>query len=813
MEYQFDEQVSDILLTAKRYAEIDKDTVIRPSHVLYSILKEDDNLVIFTLESMNVELDILIDATLEVRKQNIVKTDEDEDIPCNQELLNIFKKSAMLNNPINLIALILGMLSTDSELKDVFEKNLVDYDIFEDLIFESEDHYNGEDNEQITFDIYVTNASTTSAQIINFSYDDGSIDGFEEEQQDIIYQNSFLERFATNLNKLAAENKLDSCIGRDEIINNLLRVLNRKKKRNAILAGLAGVGKTQIVEGLAQKIVNKEVPFKLQNKIIYSLSLNDLVAGTKYRGEFEERIKHLIKEIESHKEKYIIFIDEIHTMTNAGAAEGALNFNNILKPYLQNGTIQVIGTTTFDELKYLTKDKALKRRFDIINVPEMSEKDTVKILQTIKKKYEKEYNVKFSQKMLERIVFYSKKYVQGVLPDVAIEVFDDLCSKIDLEKSKITKNPYLVDLEKLDQEKLSIIKNRNYERVNEIYVKEKNLLDKYKKENIKLKKQNKSLKNISLNDIQKLIFEKTGVKNVEESEVNILEKFNIIRKKVLGQNEAINLIEDALLINTFDKEAESTKPIGTFLFVGQTGVGKTELAKQIAYNFFGSEDKLIRIDCSEYEHSTSKLIGASSGLVGYDEGGILTNAVKNNPYSVILFDEFEKGSSKLQDILLQVTSEGFLTDNKGDKVDFRNTLIILTSNLGIKKASENRIGFVDSQDDFEKIIHHEVNKAFKLEFINRLTDVVVFNSLTYDVMLNILKKEVLLFEKQLKQYKVKLNIRESVLDKIVNDAMVLQMGARPIGRLFNKEVKIPIIRRVIKEKLKNTTIELEESLI
>jgi ATP-dependent Clp protease ATP-binding subunit ClpC len=798
MEFNFNEQVEEILRTAKRYAEMDQDAYIRPSHIFYTILKEQDNLIIFTLESMNVDVEILTESVLKIRHNNITDLEENTQIINSEESLSIFKNANEINSPITLTALMLAILSTQSELSKTFSDNIVDYDVFEENIIELEDLYY--DQGEITDHQYEVTATFSSDYNYSYEYDE------EFGQYEQSYTSSFMDSIAVNLNTEALNKNLEPCIGRDNEIKNIFRVLNRKKKRNVILAGLAGVGKTQIVEGLAQRIVDGEVPDRLKDKTIYMLSLSNLLAGTKYRGQFEERMKALLNEIDKAKGKIILFIDEIHTMVTAGDVEGGLNFNNIIKPYLAKGSIQLIGTTTLKELRYINNDKALKRRFEVIKVEETSKEQTINILKNIKGKYEKEYNMTLDDSLLEPFVFYCEKYVEGVFPDKAIELLDDLSSMLDLQNNKNPNTDKLKLLKELDAKKNEIIKNKNFDQVESILQEEKEIIGKIKKENKKTDKK----KIVSLKDIQHLVCEKTGIETLAEDDMNIIAKMAQIKEIVLGQDEAIEKIEDALLINHFDRNEDSVTPIGTFLFVGQTGVGKTEMVKQLASNFFGSLDKLIRIDCSEYQdkYSVSKLIGSSSGLVGYENGGILTNAVRNNPYSVVLFDEFEKGSEALQDMLLQVTSEGILTDNKGDKVSFRNTLIILTSNIGIKKATQNKIGFVDSKDDFKLSIMKEVEKKLKREFLNRLTQVIIFNELEYDNLKVILDLRIKKLTQKLSNRNIEFKIQPRVVKNIVNECLMLRMGARPIERLFNQKIKIPVLRYVIRNEIKEGIIEL-----
>lgn len=811
MDYNFDEQTEEVLLTAKRYAEMDQDTFIRPSHILYSVLRY-DNIITFTLESINVDIDTLTEGVLKIRNKNIIPITSGKQLSYSTECYNIFNHSLTIDTLIDLPTLILAILDVVTELTGLLNDHVIDYDVFEENLIDIEDIFYASSPDDIQYVDYAT-----------FAYDYYENDDFEsvapsQYSSQYKYNSTVLDSYGTNLNTLALEKRLDPCIGRDNEINNIIRVLNRKKKRNVILAGLAGVGKTQIVEGLAQKIVEGNVPQKIKNKIIYRLELANLIAGTKYRGQLEERIKSLIAEIEKSKDHIVLFIDEIHTMVNAGNAEGGLDFSNIVKPYLSSGIIQMIGATTFDELKYITADKALARRFEIFKIGELSKESVFEILQFLKPKYEKDFNIILDENLLRKIIVYCDKYIQGVFPDKALELLDDLTSKIDLERvdnREKTVNKSLELLKDLDAKKITLIKSKQYEDIEHIKNLEKEIISKLKESengvvNGDISNSQDTI-SVKVEDIQSLIVEKTGISSLYDDDDNILLKTDKINNVIFGQNEAINKIQDALLLNYFDREEDSTLPIATFLFVGQTGVGKTELAKQIALNVFGSKNKMVRIDCSEYSDkmSASKLIGAASGYIGYNDGGILTNAIKANPHCVLLFDEFEKGHELLQDILLQITSEGVLTDNKGDRVDFKHVLIILSSNIGTKNASIPKIGFTPERNDFKTIILKEVEKKLKREFYNRLTDVIVFNNLSFDDLLQIVKIKIDNFSKKLLIRGITLKYESELLRDIANKCLTLNLGARPVDRLFN-EVRVPILKHIIKNGMKNCELKLED---
>ena len=608
-----------------------------------------------------------------------------------------------------------------------------------------------------------------------------------------------LDNFSRDLTRLAEEGKIDPVIGRDKEVKRISQILSRKKKNNAVIVGDAGVGKSALVEKLALLIKEGNCPTNLLDKRIVSLDLTSLVAGTKYRGQFEERIKAILNEL-LEVTNVIIFIDELHTMIGAGNASGAMDAANILKPALARGEIQCIGATTFDEYKkHLEKDSALVRRFQKIILSEPTEKETFEILTNLKTSYEDYHRVTYGEDVLETIVKLSKRYITDrQFPDKAIDIMDELGS----EKKISNKVPESIeklkkDIEEIREKKIAVVKSQEYEQA----VK---LRDSEKKLNLKLDSEKKkwldNLKNnkipIVSEDVYNIVSNMTGVPitklDSKETE-KLLKMEEILTSKVIGQDEAINTISRAVRRNRVGIK-DGGRPIGSFIFLGSTGVGKTYLAKSVAEILFGDPEKIIRVDMSEFmeKHNVSKLIGSPPGYVGYDEGGQLTEKVKNNPFSVILFDEIEKAHKDVFNILLQILDEGHLTDSFGRKVNFTNTLIIMTSNVGAKKVSDfgNGVGFLTSSSENQKyevrksIIQKSLKQQFTPEFLNRIDDVILFNHLSEDIINKIISIEIGKLVKRLNDKKYLVSFDKTVIERISELNSQEEYGARPIKRII-----------------------------
>ena len=606
-----------------------------------------------------------------------------------------------------------------------------------------------------------------------------------------------INEFATDLVKLASENKIDPVIGRDKEINRMIEILLRRTKNNPLLIGEAGVGKTAVVEGLALKISNKNVPSQLLNKKIMSLSLASLVAGTKYRGEFEERINKIIKEIENNPD-IILFIDEVHSLVGAGGAEGAIDASNIFKPALARGKLRLIGATTIIEYKNsIEKDKALARRFQTILINEPSKEETKEILLKLKPIYERFHQVTIKDQAIDTIINLCDKYILNRKnPDKSIDILDEVCILRKLKKDKNTKKQENMEqeLEFIKQEKNKYLLRQDF--LNASYYKKQELVLENKLNNLELDKTNYSKKEVSINDINEVIKNKVNIPVYENNLSNLKELKNLennLKKEIIGQDKAISiLVNETKKIKLGLKNNQ--KPI-SFLFTGKSGIGKTELVKQYAKYM---KMELIRIDASEYKesHAISKLIGSPPGYVGYDSHNSILESVKNNPFSVILIDEIEKSSNAFIDLFLQILDEGFITDSKSDKIYFKHAIIIFTSNI---TSNINTIGFNQIQD---KVILDKLKNILKIEFINRITHIIQFNELTKDNIKDIINKNILKIRKRLKQQDITINIDKNFVNKIIELSNYNLYGARNINTILESNIDNLVIDSILNNKKK-----------
>ena len=612
-----------------------------------------------------------------------------------------------------------------------------------------------------------------------------------------------LDSLARDLTKLAREQSLDPVVGRGTEVLRLIQILSRRTKNNPVLVGEPGVGKTAIAEGLAQKIVNREVPEDMQGKRLMMLDMGALVAGTKYRGEFEDRLKKVVDEIYQDGQ-VILFIDELHTLIGAGGAEGAIDASNILKPALARGELQTIGATTLDEYqKYIEKDAALERRFARIQVAEPTPEEAEEILKGLRSRYEKHHGVEITDEALHAAVQLSIRYLNDrQLPDKAIDLMDESAAKVRLDKADQPSeiNELRTEISQLITEKEEAIQNQSFESAARIRQKEKQVMEKLE-ELIAVKE--KSLSGYSTQvteeDVAGVVSQWTGVplQQLEKKESErLMELETILHQRVVGQNEAVEAVSRAIR-RARSGLKDPARPIGSFMFLGPTGVGKTELAKALAEAMFGSEEALIRVDMSEFmeKYSTSRLIGSPPGYVGYEEGGQLTEKIRQRPYSVILLDEVEKAHPDVFNILLQVLDDGHLTDAKGRKVDFRNTILIMTSNLGATAIREEKhVGFnvkdiSKNHELMQKRIMEELKKAFRPEFLNRIDETVVFHSLKQEEIHEIVKIMSQSVVKRMAEQEVKVKITPAAIEVIGKVGFDPEYGARPIRRALQKEVE------------------------
>lgn len=678
--------------------------------------------------------------------------------------------------------------------------------------------------------------------------------------QNIDEEKNVLEKYGRNIIEDVKKGKIDPVIGRDEEIRSITKVLSRKTKNNPVLIGEPGVGKTAIIEGLALRIVKGDVPNSLKNKIIWELDMASLIAGAKYRGEFEERIKKVLNEVKKSDGEIIMFIDEIHTIVGSGNMEGAMDTSNILKPMLARGEIHLIGATTLNEYrKYIEKDGALERRFQKIKVSEPTVEDTITILRGLKERFEVHHGVTIQDKALMSAAILSNRYITDrFLPDKAIDLIDEACATIrvqmdsvPIELDTLTRNIMRFEIERqaIKKEKDDISKKRLEEinselenlkekenKLKSIWNEEKNLINKVKNKKQELEKAKFELETaensydlekaailkhgkipelekeiyelkkkddtkllsdtVTSDDIAKVVSNWTNIpisKLISSEKEKLLNLENNMKKRVIGQNEALRLVSDAILRSRSGIK-DPNKPIGSFIFLGPTGVGKTEVARTLAYELFDDEKHMIRIDMSEYmdKFSTTRLIGSPPGYVGYEEGGQLTEAVRRNPYSIVLFDEIEKAHPEVLNLLLQILDDGRITDSNGRTVDFKNTIIIMTSNLG----SEHIL----AGNSFK--VMDELKKYFRPEFINRIDEVIMFNKLEKETISLILNKIIKDIEVRLKDMNIRISLTEIARKNIIDEGYDANFGARPLKRLVSRIIETNLSKLIINDKIK-----------
>ncbi|MBS4889238.1 MAG: ATP-dependent Clp protease ATP-binding subunit [Anaerococcus vaginalis] len=620
-----------------------------------------------------------------------------------------------------------------------------------------------------------------------------------------------LKKFAKNLNEMAEAGKIDPVIGREDEVERVIQILLRRTKNNPILIGDPGVGKTAIIEGLAQRIVGGKVPFVMKEKTIVSLDLASMIAGTKYRGDFEDRLKKLFGELEQ-REDVVLFIDEFHMVLGAGASEGSMDAANILKPILAKGDIQIIGATTIDEYrKHVEKDQALTRRMQPVHVEEPNKDDTIKIIEGLKDKYEDHHKVEITDEAIKAAVDLSQRYIQDrFLPDKAIDVIDEACSKERIKNYKENKNQVSKKeiLDKLIEEKNMAINEQNFEKAASLRDQINETREKLEKE----RDESKTDLKISFDEVAKIVssWSKVPITKLTEDEKQKYMDLDIdLKKEVIGQDKAIDKISHAIKRARVGLK-DPKKPIGSFIFVGPTGVGKTYLAKSLAKKLFGDMDNLIRMDMSEYmeKFAVSRLVGSPPGYVGYEEGGQLTEAVRKNPYSVILFDEIEKAHPDIFNLLLQILDDGRLTDGQGRTVDFKNTIIIMTSNVGVSSLNQNpKIGFgtgdveKEIDDSNKEIINKAIKNAFAPEFLNRLDDIIMFNSLDKNAIKEITKILLEETKERLKNLGIEINYNKRVVDLLSEGGFSKEYGARPLERHITNKIDNQLAEEILEGKL------------
>lgn len=630
--------------------------------------------------------------------------------------------------------------------------------------------------------------------------------------------------YGKDLTELANQNVIDPVIGREEEIERVIQILSRRTKNNPCLVGEPGVGKTAIIEGLARKIATGEVPETIKDKHIFSLDLTAMLAGSKYRGDFEERIKKVIEKVISEG-NVILFIDEIHNIIGAGAAEGAIDAANILKPQLARGEIQLIGATTLDEYrKYIEKDAALERRFQPVTVNEPSVDDAIKILFGLRDKYEAHHKIKISDDAIKAAVTMSTRYISDrFLPDKAIDLVDEAASRVRLKAFTAPNSVKELEtrLKDISAEKASAINSQDFEAAAKYRDEEKDVVANLEKQKLDWQeKRSRATGEVTVNDIAEIVSSWTGVplkQLTEEESKRLLELESILHERIVGQNQAISAISNAIRRGRVGLK-DPKRPIGSFVFLGPTGVGKTEVSKALAEVLFGDENAIIRLDMSEYmeKHAVSRMIGSPPGYVGFDEGGQLTEKIRRKPYSIVLFDEIEKAHPDVFNILLQILEEGSLTDSQGRKIDFRNTAIIMTSNIGARLITEKKnLGFSDSDQYTDEIdnngIMQELKKNFRPELLNRLDEIIIFHKLSKDNIYSITKKMLEVFAKRAFTLELDVAFTDAVVDKIAKIGFDPIYGARPLRRAITAHIEDKLSQKILEgsiDKSKQISIDV-----
>ena len=786
-----------------------------PEHVILAMIKNKEGLAYQVFEKLLLEPDALLDF-IEKFFADEPKTPTLDTLPVSrryQQLIDIadIEANALHNDYIGTEHLLLAAIREEGSITNRFFK-AADYTIMDArfVIMELQTEHNSS--------IRQARAESLVDTVFKSLLGDGNglFDVFDESVQNQKNQKNdktqnkkkelFLSEYSRDLTKLAREKKQDPVVGRDKEIHRVIQILARRTKNNPVLTGEPGVGKTAIVEGLAQRIAAGNVPTELLKKRILSLDLAAVVAGTKYRGEFEERMKKILNELQEDKD-IILFIDELHAIIGAGGNEGTMDASNIMKPALSRGEIQIIGATTTKEYtRHIERDLALERRFQVVKVEEPNVDETEQILQGIKEKYEKYHNVVYADDVIPTIVRLSKRYLpEKVLPDKAIDILDEAgAAKKILEEERPSELAFLEEKKKeLEEEKRNLVLNQDYESA--ALVRDK-VIDLKKKLNLYTnlweKNGNRPAKVVTAEDIEKIISEMTGipVEQMTASETErIIHMEDELHNTVIGQDSAVSSISGA--IRRSRAGISSPKhPVGSFIFLGPTGVGKTQLAKALAKYLFGSEESLIRIDMSDYmeKHNASRLVGAPPGYVGYQEGGILTEKVRRHPYSVILLDEIEKAHPDIFNLLLQMLEEGELSDNLGHTVNFRNTVIIMTSNAGARQiTNEGRVGFgtaegVMAYEEIKAGAMNELKKLLNPELINRIDDVIVFDALSKAQVSKILDIQLAELAERLKDKNLTINIKPKAKEYLIEHGYNPAMGARPMKRLIRKEIEDPL---------------------
>ncbi|MBS1948634.1 MAG: ATP-dependent Clp protease ATP-binding subunit [Bacteroidetes bacterium] len=812
MDNNFSAQVKEIISFSREEALRLGNDFIGTEHLLLGLIREGDNTAVRILKSFNVDLyELRKEVELAVKDKTGKNIANINSLPLTKQAEKVIRvtvleakalKSATVETEHLMLSILKNKENVATQILNQFD---VDYDLFRNEL------------------------GVVKSNEIRSDYAEENDDDFDEEKKfsqqkskstgNTKSKTPVLDNFGRDITRLAETNSLDPIVGRETEIERVSQILSRRKKNNPILIGEPGVGKTAIVEGLALRIVQRKVSRVLFDKRVISLDLAALVAGTKYRGQFEERMKAIMNELEKNRD-VILFIDEIHTIVGAGGASGSLDASNIFKPALARGELQCIGASTLDEYRmYIEKDGALDRRFQKVMVEPPSVDETIQILNNIKSKYEDYHNVIYSDDAIDACVKLSDRYMTDrLLPDKAIDVLDEVGARVHLKNINVPQN--IVELEKkiedVKNEKNKVVKSQKFEEAASLRDTEKRLQEELERAKGEWEEESKHKRYpIDEENIAEVVSMMTGipVKRMVQAESEKLRNMSVDMKgMVIGQGEAIQKVVKAIQRNRVGLK-DPKKPVGTFIFLGPTGVGKTELARSLARYMFDSEDALIRIDMSEYmeKFTVSRLIGAPPGYVGYEEGGQLTEKVRRKPYSVILLDEIEKAHPDIYNILLQVLDDGQLTDGLGRKIDFKNTLIIMTSNIGARQLKDfgDGVGFATAartqnvDENNKAVIEKALKRTFSPEFLNRIDDVIIFNSLTKEnifQIIDILLKGVL---KRLTSLGFTLELTEEAKNFIAEKGYDQQFGARPLHRALQKYLEDPLAEEILSMNIKN----------
>ncbi len=795
MTYKFTNSAQNVIEIAKEIAVELGHNYIGTEHILYGLTKEENGVASRVLENQGITPENVLEEI-----ENLIGRDDEKEItslsftPRTKRIIeNAFVEARKLDSEyIGTEHILIGIMR---------EADSIAVRIMLDLGINPQKLYN---------------------EIVKVLEEDENInmqDGGSNKNSGSYNSTPTLNQYGTDLTKEASMGKLDPVIGRKNEIERVVQILSRRTKNNPCLIGEPGVGKTAVVEGLAEKIVQGDVPELLKNKRVVTIDLSSMVAGAKYRGDFEERIKKALNEVKKAGD-VILFIDEIHTIVGAGSAEGAIDAANILKPLLARGEIQLIGATTLNEYrKYIEKDSALERRFSPVTVNEPTHEETVQILKGIRDKYEAHHNIKITDEAINSAVELSTRYINDrFLPDKAIDLIDEASSKIRLtsleepESIKELENK----IQNMNQEKEDAVKIQKFEKAAKLRDEVNSLKEELEKEKNKWKnKKTKTIPKLTEEDIAKVIASWTGIpaaKITQDENKKLKNLDKELHKRVIGQNEAVEAVAKAIRRSRVGLK-NPNRPIGSFLFLGPTGVGKTELSKALAESLFGTEDSIIRIDMSEFmePHSVAKLIGAPPGYVGFDDGGQLTEKIRRKPYSVILFDEIEKAHPDVMNMLLQILEDGRLTDSQGRTVNFKNTVIIMTSNIGARLITEKKsLGFANFSDedetkeyeDIKKNVMAELKKELRPEFINRIDDIIVFHKLNDDEIRSIIDLLLKNVEQRLVEQGLNIKIDKSVKELIAKKGVDKEFGARPLRRAIQNIVEDKLAEEILDGNIK-----------